>query len=61
VHTFAENAGSHRVRRLAIREILAKLEHRHQRQPPRRETRLPLGRIQIGKIVIAKHRAEFLT
>jgi hypothetical protein len=50
-----------RPRRLAIREVLAKLQDGHQRETPRRQARVAPRGEQGGKVLILKDRAQGIT
>ena len=53
--------GAHRIRGLAVAQMLEKLEHRDQRQSPRRQSRLAAHREEGREIGVALKRAELVT
>jgi hypothetical protein len=52
------NARADRLRRLTIRQVLAKLHDRHQREPPRRQARVAPRGEQGGKVLVLKDSPE---
>jgi hypothetical protein len=50
--------GTHGIGGLAVAQLLEELEHRDQRQPPRRQTRLAAGGVEGGEVRIAVKRVE---
>jgi hypothetical protein len=52
--------GTHGIGRLPVAEMLEELEHRDQRQPPRRQARLTSGRVKRGKVLVLVKRAELV-
>jgi hypothetical protein len=55
---FPVDTGAHRLGRLALGEILAKLHHGDERQAPGREAGLTLQREAGGKVVVLEDRPE---
>ncbi len=53
--------GAHGVGRLTVAELLEKLKHRDQSQPPRRESRLAPRGVELAEVLILIKDAEFVT
>ena len=57
---FPVDAGAHRVSRLPVAEMLEELEHRDQRQPPRRQAGLASGGVKRGEVLVLVKGAELV-
>lgn len=57
---FPVNARTHGVGSLTVAEVLEKLKHRHQRQPPRRKAGLPPLGIERAEVLVVVEGPELV-
>ena len=57
---FPVNAGAHRIGSLTVREVLGELHDADQCQPPGGISRLTVGRIEVGELVVGEERAQHI-